>query len=68
MTDLPERLARAAIAAMADTLARVEADRKNVKFLTVELELKNGEPIDGRAWIERGVNVGRLLGTPAGRG
>jgi len=47
---------------MVDTLRQVEADRKNVKYLTVELELKNGVPIDGRAWVERRCNVGRLLG------
>ena len=48
-TDLSEVLARAAVAALIDTLAQVEADRKNVKYLTVELELKDGVPVDGRA-------------------
>ena len=61
MSDLQRDIARAAVAALVDTLAQVEADRRNVRYLTVELELRNGEPIDGRAWIERGVNVRRLF-------
>ena len=64
--DLAERLARAAVAAMVDTLRQVEADRTNVRYLTVEPELKDGVPIDGRAWIERRCNVNKLLGV--GRG
>lgn len=66
MTDLQESIARVAVVALVDTLATVEADRKNVKFLTCEIELKNGVPVDARAWIERSVNVGKLLGV--GRG
>ncbi len=66
MADLSEALARAAVAAIADTLAQVEADRANVRFLTVELELKNGVPVNGRAWVELRCNIGKLLGV--GRG
>ncbi len=66
-TDLSEALARAAVAALVDTLAQVEADRKNIKFLTCEIELRNGVPIDARAWIERTCNVNKLLGV-SGRG
>ncbi len=62
MTDLQDSIARGGVAALVDTLATSEADRKNVKFLTVELELKNGVPIGGRAWIERGCRIGTLLG------
>ncbi len=62
MTELQQTIARVAVGALVDTLAQVEADRKNVKFVTCEIELKNGVPIDGRAWVERGCNVGRLLG------
>ena len=61
MSDLQDAVARAAVGALVDTLATVEADRATVKFLTVELELKNGVPIDARAWIERRCNVGRML-------
>ncbi len=65
MTDLQRDIARVAVGALVDTLAAVEADPKPIKFLTVEVELKNGVPVSGRAWIERGVNVGRLLGAGA---
>ena len=47
---------------MVDTLAQVEADRKNVRYITVEVELRNGVPVGGRSWIERGCNLGTLLG------
>ena len=66
MSDLQESIARAAVGALVDTLAVVEADRRNVRYLTVELELKNGVPIEGRSWIERRANVSKLLGV--GRG
>ena len=62
MTDLQQAVARAAVAALVDTLAQVEADRKNVCYLTVEVELKNGAPVGGRAWIERAVNLNTVLG------
>jgi hypothetical protein len=61
VSDLQESIARAAVGALADTLAQVEADRKNVRYLTVELELKNGVPIDARAWVERRCSVNELL-------
>ena len=61
VTELQAAVAKAAVAALVDTLAQVEQDRKNVRYLTVELELKNGVPVDGRAWIERGINLRRLL-------
>ena len=62
MTDLQQAVARAAVAALVDTLAQVEADRKNVRSLTVEVELKNGVTVGGRSWLERGCNLGKLLG------
>ena len=58
MTDLQQAVTRAAVAALVDTLAQVEADR----YLTVDVELKNGVPVGGRSWIERGCNLGKLLG------
>jgi len=66
VSDLQDAVARAAVGALVDTLTTVEADRKNVKFLTVEVELNNGKPIDARAWVERRCNVGKALGV--GRG
>ena len=62
MTNLTERLARAAVAAIVDTLPMIEADVNSVKYLTVEVELLRGKPVEARAWIERGCNLGRLLG------
>ena len=62
MTELQTAVAKAAVAALADTLAQVEADKKNIRFLTCEIELRNGVPVDGRAWVERGCNLRRLLG------
>jgi hypothetical protein len=62
VSDLQQTIARVAVGALVESLAAVEADPKPIKFLTVEVELKNGKPIGGRAWIERGVNVGKLLG------
>ncbi len=62
MTELQQAIARDAVGAFVDALAHVEADRRYVRFLTVELELKNGVPVDGRARIERGCNLGKLLG------
>ncbi len=63
MTDLQRDTA---LGALVDTLAAVEADPKPVKFLTVEVELKNGVPIGARSWIERGCTIGRLLGDRGG--
>ncbi len=61
MTELQRAIARAAVGALVDTLAQVEADRRNGRFLTVELDLKNGVPVDGWAWVERSCNQRRLL-------
>ncbi len=65
-TDLTERLAPAAVAAITDTLPMIEADVNSVKFLTVEVELVRGKPVEARAWIERRVNIGKLLGDRRG--
>ena len=62
MTDLAESVARAAVGATADTLPMIEADVNSVKYLTVEVELLRGKPVEARAWIERSCNLGRLLG------
>ncbi len=66
-TDLTERLARAAVAAIADIAPQLEAAGPKLGLLTIELELANGVRVKGgTAWIERAVNVNKLLG--AGRG
>ncbi len=67
MTDLQDRLTEAAAAAIADVMPAIEADPRKVRRLTVELELANGGQVEGgTAWIERAVNVNKLLGV--GRG
>jgi hypothetical protein len=66
VSDLQRDIARVAVGALVDSLAQVEADRANVRYLTVEVELLRGKPIEARAWIERRANVSKLLGV--GRG
>ncbi len=66
MSDLQQDIARVAVGALVDTLAAVEADPKPIKFLTVEVELKNGRRIGARSWTERGCNIGKLLGVGGG--
>ena len=62
MTDLTESLARAVVAAIADTVPTIEADPNAVRYVTVEIEISGGKPAHARAWVERGVNLGKLLG------
>ncbi len=66
MSDMAETVARAAMSAIADVMPLVEQDRRAVRYLTVEVELNNGMPIDARAWVERRCNIGKALGV--GRG
>ena len=67
-TDLTERLQAAACAAIADVMPAIEAEPRKVRRLTVELELANGGQVKGgTAWIERAVNVNKLLGVGRGR-
>ena len=66
MTELQQAVARAAIGALADTLAQVEQDCKNIRYLTVEVELSGSKPTAARARGERQCNVSKLLGV--GRG
>ncbi len=61
-TDLAEALTRAAVAAIADTVPTIEAEQRAVRYLTVEIEVSGGKPAHARAWIERGCNIGKLLG------
>ena len=62
MTDLVESLTAAATAAIADIMPAIEAEPRKVRILTIELELANGcEVKGGTAWIERAVNINRLL-------
>ena len=66
MTDLQRDIARVAVGVLVGSLAQLEADRANVRSLTVEVELLRGEPLEARAWIECRASVGKLLGV--GRG
>jgi hypothetical protein len=61
-TDLTEQLARAAVAAIADTVPTIQADPKAIRYLTVEIEVIGGRPAEARAWIERKCKLGKLLG------
>ncbi len=64
MSDLTEQLQAAASAAIADVMPAIEAEPKKVRLLTIELEVANGCQVKGgTAWIERAVNVNKLLGT-----
>ncbi len=62
MTELQQSIARVAVGALVESLAAVEADPKAIRFLTVEVELQRGKPIEARSWVERRCNVGKLLG------
>ena len=62
LSDLTESLARAAVAAIADTVPTIEADPRAVRFLTVEIEVSGGKPTHARVWIERKCSLSRLLG------
>ena len=62
MSDLTTKLQEAASAAIADVMPAIEADPRKVRLVTIELEVANGcEVKAGTAWIERAVNVNRLL-------
>jgi hypothetical protein len=68
MSDLPERLKAAAVAAIEDLAPAVMADPSKLRLLTIEIELANGGTVrGGRAWLERTVNLRTLLeqGPPA---
>ena len=65
MTDLQQAVARALATALVDAYER-EPDLGSVRYLTLELELRNGKPAEARYWTERRVNVNKLLGV--GRG
>ena len=66
MTTLTDRLAEAAVAAIRDVGPTLEQDARRVRYLTVELELANaGEVVGAVAWIERRLDVRRLLGEGA---
>ena len=67
MTDLTERLARAAVVAIADIEPQIEAAGSKLNLLTVELEVDSkGKVIGGVAWPQLRLNVNKLVG--AGRG
>ena len=63
MTDLTERLAPAAVAAIADIGPQLEVAGPMLGLLTLELEIcAKGEVVGGVAWPQLRVNVGKLLG------
>ncbi len=63
MSDLVTHLQEAAAAAIADVMPAIEADPRKVRLLTIELEVANGCQVKaGTAWIERAVNVNKILG------
>ena len=67
MTDLTERLARAAVAAIADIAPQIEAAGPKLGLLTLELEISTkGEVVDGVAWPQLRLSGAKLAG--AGRG
>lgn len=62
VVDLGERLKAAALAAIDDVVPQLQAEPRKVRLLTIEFDLGNGSQVrSGRAWIERGVNVNKLL-------
>jgi hypothetical protein len=68
VSDLADRLKAATVAAI-DGIAPALTDPAMLRYVTVEIELgNNGQVIDGRARIERAVNVKRLLAGPPAPG
>ena len=67
-TDLTERLARAAAAAVADLAPQLEAAGPKLGLLTIELEIDSkGRVVGGVAWPQLRLNMNRVLGV-SGRG
>ncbi len=67
VTDLTERLARAAVVTIADIAPQIEAAGPKLNLLTVELEISSkGQVTGAAAWPQLRVNVNKLVG--AGRG
>ncbi len=65
--DLTTRLQEAAAAAIADVMPSIAPDPRRIRRVTIELDMANTcEVKGGRAWIERTVNVNRLLGLTGG--
>ncbi len=62
MSESQQIVARVAVAALADLYERESTDLAADKYLTLEIELARGKPVAGRAWVERRVSVGKLLG------
>ncbi len=66
-TDLTERLARAAVAAIEDIAPQIEAAGPKLGLLTLELEVNTkGEVTGAPAWPQLRLNMNRVLGV--GRG
>ena len=67
MTDLTERLARAAAAAIADIEPQLQAAGPRLSLLTIEFEIgTKGEVTHATAWPQLRVNVNKLLGARKG--
>ncbi len=67
MTDLTERLARAAVSAIAAIEPQLRAAGPKLGLLTIEFEIgTKGEVTHATAWPQLRVNVNKLVG--AGRG
>jgi hypothetical protein len=63
MTDLTERLARAAVAAIADIEPQIEAAGPKLRLLTIEFEVSTkGEVTHVMAWPQLRVNMTKLAG------
>ena len=68
VSDLTERLARAAVAAIADIGPQLEAAGPKLGLLTIELEVNaKGEVVGGVAWPQLRLSGAKLLGA-SGRG
>ena len=66
-TDLTERLARAAVTAIADLEPQITAAGPKLGLLTIELEIDGkGRVVGGVAWPQLRLNLNRVLGV--GRG
>lgn len=62
MSDLPELLKAAALVAIDDAMPGILADSRKLRTVTIELELAGGTRVRaGTCWVERAVNMNKLL-------
>ena len=62
MPDLRERVEPAALAAIRDVLPTVEAEPARYRQLTFELDLERGAVTGAHCWLDRAVDLRKLLG------